>query len=106
MRNEYRVPWHIRQYVKAELMDYRVNLRLVRECEGTTRSILVAHKRLEAIGRVLDGLCKEDKEVEEIIFDKHMTQVGAEVNKNISKATYYRTMNKVIWLVAKELELI
>jgi len=27
--NKYKIPWHVRQYVKKELMDYKSNKKLI-----------------------------------------------------------------------------
>lgn len=106
MRNKYKIPWHIRQYVKTELLDYKANRRRLNELKGTTKSILLAEKRLGQIDKVLESLNKEDRDVAEIIFFEKYTQAGAETAKNVSKAMYYNCMNKVIFLVAQEMELI
>lgn len=103
---KYKVPWHIRQYVKAELLDYKDNRRRLDSLTGHTRTMLLAEKRLTEIDKVLESLNEEDREVAEIIFFDKYTQAGAEVAKNVSKAMYYNCMNKVIYLVAKEMELI
>lgn len=104
--NKYKVPWHVRQYVKTELNDYKDNRRLLTECKGNTKTLLLAERRLNHIDKVLESLNKEDRDVAEIIFFDKYSQAGAEVAKNVSKAMYYNCMNKVIWLVAKEMELI
>lgn len=105
MKNKYKIPWHIRQYVKTELLDYKANRRRLNELKGTTKSILLAEKRLGQIDKVLESLNKEDRDVAEIIFFEKYTQAGAETAKNVSKAMYYNCMNKVIYLVAQEMEL-
>lgn len=108
--NRYKVPHHIRVFVKKELMDYKKNIRLLNDLSETSmvnsRGIEVVGKRLFVISQVFENLNEEDRFVAEIIFCQHYTQVGAEVAKGISKAMYYNAMNKVIFLVAKELELI
>ena len=106
MKNTYKLPWHIRQYVKQELLDYKSNRKLLNSCKGATRALLLAQKRLNQIDTVLESLNKEDRDVADLIFMDKYTQAGAETAKNITKAMYYNTMNKVIWLVAKEMDLI
>lgn len=106
MKNTYKLPWHIRQYVKAELMEYKNNVKLIKACKGSSRAILLTQIRLDKINAVLESLNKEDRDVTEIIFFDKYTQAGAETAKCVSKAMYYNTMNKVIYLVAKEMELI
>lgn len=104
--NNYKIAWHVRQYVKAELMDYKTNKKLLSQLQGNTRALLLAEKRLASIDKVLRSLNEEEAEIADIIFNKHMTQAGAEVGYNVSKAMYYNAMNKTIYLVAKEMELI
>lgn len=106
MKNTYKIPWHVRQYVKQELLDYKKNRKLLDGLNGNTRAILLAERRLYQIDKVLEKLNEEDREVTQIIFFDKYTQAGAEVAKNVTKAMYYNTMNKVIYLVAKEMELI
>ena len=106
MKNKYKLPWHVRQYVKTELMEYKGNKKLLAKCKGSTRALLLTQKRLEDIDAVLERLDKEDRDVTEIIFFDKYTQAGAETAKSVSKAMYYNTMNKVIYLVAKEMDLI
>lgn len=106
MRNTYKIPWHIRQYVKRELMDYSSNKKLVANYTGNTRGLILVNKRLAQIESVLDCLNKEDREAAELIFIKQYTQVGAEVAAGLSKAAYYNAMNKVIYFTAKEMDLI
>lgn len=103
---KYKTPWHIRQYVKRELMDYKTNRKILDQLKGNTRALLLAERRLRQIDTVLERLNKEDREVAEAIFFQKYSQAGAETAKNISKAMYYNCMNKVIFLVAQEMELL
>lgn len=100
------MPWHVRQYVKTELLDYKTNRKILDRLEGNTKALLLAEKRLKQIDKVLDSLNEEDRETAEIIFFEQYTQAGAEMAKNVTKAMYYNCMNKVIYLVAKEMGLI
>ena len=106
MKNKYKVPWHVRQYVKKELMDYKSNKKLIKQFNGDTRALLLANMRLTQIENVLNKLNKEDREAAELIFIDKYTQSGAEIAKGLSKAAYYNAMNKVIYLVAIEMDLI
>ena len=106
MKNKYKVPWHVRQYVKKELMDYKANKRLIAKYKGDTRGLILANMRLAQIDNVLNSLNKEDREAAELIFIDKYTQSGAEIAKGLSKAAFYNAMNKVIYLVAVEMELI
>lgn len=103
---KYKTPWHVRQYVKTELLEYKTNRKLLNQLKGNTRTMLLAEKRLTQIDNVLESLNKEDRDVAEIIFFEKYSQAGAETAKNVTKAMYYNCMNKVIYLVAKEMELI
>ena len=102
----YKTPWHVRQYVKRELMDYKSNKRLIAKCKGSTRGLILANKRLEQIDNVLKALNKEDREAAELIFFEKYTPTVAEIEKGISRRIYYNAMNKVIYLTAVEMELI
>ena len=106
MKSKYKLPWHVRQYVKKELMDYKNNKKLIAKYKGDTRGLILANKRLSQIDNVFQRLNKEDREAAEIIFIEKYTVNGAEVTKGLSKAAYYNTMNKVIYLTAIEMELI
>lgn len=106
MKNNYKIPWHVRQYVKKELMDYKNNKRLIAKYKGDTRGLILANMRLAQIENVLNSLNKEDREAAELIFIDKYTQSGAEIAKGLSKAAYYNAMNKVIYLVAVEMDLI
>lgn len=106
MKNNYKLPWHVRQYVKKELMDYKSNKKLLSKLNGNTRELLLISSRLKQIENVLERLNKEDREAAEIIFFEKYTQAGAEIYKGITKNIYYYTMNKVIYLTAVEMDLI
>lgn len=100
------MPWHVRQYVKCELMDYQKNRKLLAEYKGNTRGLILVNKRLSQIDNVLQSLNKEDREAAELIFFKQYSQAGAEIAAGLSKAAFYNAMNKVIYLTAKEMDLI
>jgi hypothetical protein len=106
MKNKYKLPWHVRQYVKKELMDYKNNKKLIANYKGDTRGLILANKRLSQIDRVFEALNKEDREAAELIFIDKYTQSGAEIAKGLSKAAFYNAMNKVIYLTAIEMDLI
>lgn len=104
MDNRYRVSRHIRNYIKAELMNYEQVKNLLKDIEDT-RALLIATKRVEAIERVFNNLNPADREVSDLIFIKHYSQAKAEC-LGISKHAYYNAMDKVIYLTAKEYNLI
>ena len=103
--NKYKIPWHVRQYVKKELMDYKQNKKLLEKCNGETRSLILVNIRLKQIENVLESLNEEDAQAAKIIFIDKYTQGGAEI-LGLSKAAYYNAMNKIIYLTALEMELI
>ena len=105
MRNNYKMAWHIRQYVKKELMDYKANKKMLDNYKGDTRGLILAYTRISQIDAVFDRLNKEDREAAEIIFIEKYSQTGAEIAKGLSKRAYYNAMNKVIYLVAIEMGL-
>lgn len=106
MKNKYKIPWHVRQYVKKELLDYKANKKLLKNYKGDTRGLLIASTRICQIEKVLNGLNTEDKEIAELIFLEHYTQAKAETTEHIPKSLYYTIMSKVIYLTAIEMELI
>jgi hypothetical protein len=87
-------------------MDYKSNKKLIARYKGDTRGLILANMRLKQIENVLNTLNKEDREAAELIFIDKYTQSGAEIAKGLSKAAYYNAMNKVIYLVALEMDLI
>lgn len=103
-KQDYKLPWHVRQYVKNELMNYTATKKLLKDVQDT-RALLVATKRVETIEGVFRTLSKEDRTISDLIFIKHYTQAKAEC-EGIGKNVYYNVMNKVIYQTAKELELI
>lgn len=106
MKTRYKTPWHVRQFVKQELLDYKSNKRLMSKYTGSTHDLLLINTRINQIDNVLNRLSKEDREAAEIIFFDKYSQSSAEISKGISKAAYYNAMNKIIYLVAKEMDLI
>lgn len=108
-KNDYKLAWHIRQYVKQELLDYKNNKDLVNKVKkynGNTRGLILVNLRLKQIESVYNSLNVEDREAAELIFNKKLSQPLAEIEKGISKAAYYNVMNKVIYLTAQAMELI
>ena len=105
--NKYKIPWHVKQYVKKELMDYKSNKKLIQKTKPTdnSRGLILARLRITQIERVLERLDKEDKDAAEIIFFDQYTQAGAEL-LGVSKSAFYRAMDKIIYLTAKEMDLI
>lgn len=108
MVKKYKLPLHIKNYIKTELYDYKKNKKLINNINNntSTRTYLLAIQRINKIEKVLNNLPKEDKEaVRKIFFEKH-NQVYAEMHDNITKDMYYNAKNKMIYLTAIEFELI
>ena len=106
MKSKYKIPWHVRQYVKKELMDYKDNKKKLKSFKGETRTLLLAYQRIQQIEKVFESLNKEDREAAELIFIDHYTQTGAEIAKGLSKDAFFNIQAKVIYLTAREMELI
>ena len=108
----YKLPLHIKNYVKQELYDYRKNKKLIQEVqkepinEIVTRTLLIATQKIKLIENVYNGLIKEEQELVEIIFFKKTNQGRAEAYYYISKDAYYNIKNKMLYLTAKEFNLI
>lgn len=111
IHKKYKLPLHIKNYIKTELYEYENNKKLINELQKnnsktSTRTILLATQRINHIEKVYNKLPKEDKEaVKKIFFERH-NQIYAETHDNITKDMYYNIMNKMIYLTAIEFELI
>ena len=111
MRKKYKLQLHIKNYVKNELYDYEKNKKMIKELQNSksntsTRTLLIANRRINQIETVYNKLPKEDKQAVKKIFFEHHSQIYAVVNDNITKDMYYNIMNKMIYLTALEFELI
>ena len=106
---KYKLPLHIKNYIKTELYDYKKNKKLIDTLDKNnthTRTFLLAIQRINKIDKVYKKLSKEEKEaVEKIFFEKH-NQAYAETHDNITKDMYYNIKNKMIYLTAIEFDLI
>lgn len=109
MGKKYKLPLHIKNYIKQELYDYKKNKKLINDLDKSnshTRAFLLAVLRINKIEKVYNKLPKEDKEaVKKIFFEKH-NQVYAEMHDGITKDMYYNVRNKMIYLTAIEFDLI
>lgn len=108
MGKKYKVPLHIKNYIKTELYDYEKNKKLILSLEKntSTRTFLLAIQRINKIDKVLNNLQNEDKEAVKKIFFKKHNQVYAEMHDGITKDMYYNIKNKMIYLTAIEFDLI
>ena len=108
MRNRYKLPSHLRNYIKNELYDYKKNKKKIKEIQPTdtsTRTLLIATQRIQNIETVFNNLSADEKEIAEKIFFEKCNRVYMETQYYITKDIYYNIMNKVIYLVAKKLDL-
>jgi pantothenate kinase-related protein Tda10 len=109
---KYKLPLHVKNYVKCELYNFYKNkillkdLQKQKENEITTRTLLIATHKINMIENVINKLNKEEKELVEIIFFNKTNQVKAEIYYYISKDAYYNIMNKMLYLTALEFDLI
>ena len=109
---DYKLPLHIKNYVKQELYDYKQNKIMVKKLQDEdtneiiTRTLLIATQRIQQIESVIKKLSKEEKELVEIIFFKKTSQIRAETYYYITKDAYYNTMNKILYLTARKFNLI
>ena len=106
----YKVPAHIKKYVKVELYNFNKTKKLIETMQNSklvpTHSLLIAERKVAQIQTVRDRLNKDQRDIAEVIFFKHYSQAKAELEEYISYDSYYWTMNKVIYLVAEEMDLI
>ena len=130
--SKYKLDKHIKKYIKSELYNYEKNKKKIEDIEKdiieesgfndgqprgnatsdttakkaerliTTKSLLIATKRVNNIERALNKLNEQEKKDVELIFFKGHSQVYAEMHDNISKDMYYNIMDKMIYLTAIE----
>lgn len=132
MRKKYKVPSHIKEYIEKELYSYIDNQNLIKDLKEdiyynsiendgqprgnetskpteqkatkliTTRSILIAEKKVKQIDKALERLIPEEQKIVKLIFFKGYTQIFAQMHENIGKDTYYHVKNKMIYYTAIE----
>lgn len=113
MRKNYKLKYHLRQYIKQELYDFNKNKQILKDVQNNLNSIktsqsvssisiLILQKKITGIEKVYNSLSKEDQELFNIIFEKGCNQLYARTYYNITKDMYYNAMNKIIYLTAKE----
>lgn len=132
MRKKYDVPYHVKQFIKKELYNYRDNEILIEQLKEdilypgvapdgqpkgnktsnpteaaaekliSTRTLLIAEKKVRQVKKALDRLLPEEKDVVELIFFEGHSQIYAQMHDNIGKDTYYHAMNKMIYFTAVE----
>ena len=132
MRNKYKLESYKKNYIMHELYNYESNKKLLKELEDdilnststndgqprgngtsdttaqkatklmTSKAILTVTKKINNIENALSKLNEEEKEIEDIIFNKRCSQVKAETKYNISPDIYYNTRRKIVYLTAIE----
>ena len=114
MRN-YKLKYHLRNYIKQELYDYNRNKKILKDLQKNlvkssqtvnSKTILILSRKINSIEKVYHNLNENEQELFKIIFEKGCNQLYARTYYNISKDMYYNAMNKIIYLTAKEYELI
>ena len=112
MRKNYKLKYHLRNYIKQELYDFNKNKQILKDIQKNiikgytinSQATLILSKKITSIERVYNSLNKEEKELFNIIFEKGCNQLYAKTYYNITKDMYYNAMNKIIYLTAKEYE--
>lgn len=111
MRKDYKIKYHLRNYIKQELYDFNKNKQILEDLQKNlssqlinTKSILILTKKINSIQKVYDSLVPEEQELFDIIFNKGCNQLYAKSYYNVTKDMYYNAMNKIIYLTAQEYE--
>lgn len=113
MRKNYKIKYHLRNYIKQELYDFNQNKKILNDLQKkisstnsmvNSKTILILAKKVNNIERVYEKLTKEEQELFDIIFLKGCNQLYAKTYYNVTKDMYYNAMNKIIYLTAKEYE--
>lgn len=108
--NNYKLSYHLRNYIKQELYDYNRNKQILQELTNqkanqvATKTLLILTKKVNSIENVYNRLNEDDKKAFNVIFEKGCNQLYARTYYNITKDMYYNAMNKIIYLVAQEYE--
>ena len=107
MRANYKLKYHLKRYIKQELIDYTHNKKLLEELEASpdninSKTILIIKKKIISIEKVYKNLNENEQAIFNIIFKQGCNQLFAQTYYNITKDMYYNAMNKIIFLVAKE----
>lgn len=113
MRKDYKLKYHLRNYIKQELYDFNKNKQILNDLQKNitksnqtvnSNTLLILAKKITSIERVYSNLNKEEQELFNIIFEKGCNQLYAKTYYNVTKDMYYNAMNKIIYLTAKEYE--
>lgn len=113
MKRNYKLKYHLRNYIKQELYDYNRNKQILEDLQNNmlnlntnptinSKTLLIVSKKINSIEKVYNSLNQEEKEMFDIIFNKGCNQLYAKTYYNITKDMYYNAMNKIIYLTAVE----
>lgn len=136
MRKKYNVPLHIKTMIKKDLYNYEYDKKTLKDLEdeiifqsgspdgqpkgnklikttenkalklSCSRDILIVRKRITHIENALDRLDDGEKDIVESIFFKGHNQAYCETHEYITRDVYYHILNKMVYLTAKEYDLI
>lgn len=107
---KYYVEPSLKYIVNKNIKDCKRNkkkLERLKEDNGAplTDSYLIrAGGRVKAIERVFERLDEQDRKEAELVFWSRYSREALEMEFGISKRAYYRIKDKVIYLVAQELD--
>lgn len=112
MSKNYKLKYHLRNYIKQELYDFNKNKQILKDIQNNlntsptinSNALLILAKKITSIERVYSGLNSSEKELFDIIFCKGCNQLYAKTYYNVTKDMYYNAMNKIIYLTAKAYE--
>ena len=104
--SNFKLSKELKKKMERELRQYDENKKQLNSLKKyntvSTRKYLYIEQRLIYVENVYNKLKPFEKEVFDLIFNKNCDSVYVEVNKNISKSTYYNVFNKCIYLLAQE----
>lgn len=115
MNKNYKLKYHLRNYIKQELYDFNKNKQILKDIQKdinsmetgqtvSSKTVLILQKKIMGIEKVYARLNEDEKALFNIIFEKGCNQLYAKTYYNITKDMYYNAMNKIIYLVAQEYE--
>lgn len=101
--SNYKLPKDIKNRMERELRQYYDNKRKLDKLKmKSTRELLYLEERILYVENVYSRLKPFEQEVYKLIFKEGCDSVYCEVNKGISKSTYYNIINKSIYFLAEE----
>lgn len=102
----YKLSKESKKYYERELRQYKSNKKRLKQLLAnknvSTRTLLFLENRINNIEEVIKQLNPFEKEIFDMIFIKGYDWLYCKEIKNIGKYTYYNTLNKIIYMLAKE----